>query len=353
MSSAERIRVLVRSPTDPDHVTEVASEELAPWLGDGRLAAWIDISHPGDRAAVLLRDVLRLGPLAVEDCLTPQRMPQYDFLPDGEAFLAVFAVHLDGEDAGEEGDGPRLRPLEVDFVVGRGYLVTVVDPRVGDVPPAAPVAAPEPAAALEARVTARLRTEPADAGRGGAIGAALAGAALDALVDSHLPALVRAAAAAERLEDRLDPLAESVSLAALDRLIVLRRDLLAFRRQAVAQQEVLARLARLAPELGAALSDMGDTEREALALVDATRDYIDGAVEAYRIRRDERTAGDVRRLTVLATVLGAVSVLSGLWGVNFRDIPGTEHPLGFPVFVAVQVTLVLLAVRYLRRRRLL
>ena len=148
---------------------------------------------------------------------------------------------------------------------------------------------------------------------------------LDALVDGHLPALVSIAAAAEELEDRLNPRNDRASTAALENLIVLRRDFLAFRRLAVAQQEALRRLGRTAEEIRDYLSDVTDNQREAVDMADATRDYIEGAIEAYRMRRDERSEVGIRRLTVLAALLGPLTLFAGWYGMNFTYIPGAEE----------------------------
>ena len=88
-------------------------------------------------------------------------------------------------------------------------------------------------------------------------------------------------------------------------------------------------------------------------MADATRDYVDGAVEAYRMRRDERSGRGIRRLTVLAAVLGPLTLISGIYGANFEVIPGAGSPYGFWVFVAAQVSFLVLAVWYLGRRGLL
>lgn len=328
----ERIRILVRASevTPGDRARELPIAELGDAIRNPELVAWVDIVHPQEGAARLLRDPLGLGPLTVEDCLTPQRMPKIDILPDGGVFLVAFATRLD-----EGGTETRLRMEEVDLHVGRRHLVTV---RHG------------PVQELEGRLASIM-------GEGMPLpdhaGGALAHAVLDALVDAHLPVMVRAAAVAEELEDRLDLRSERSSLAAMEGLIVLRRDLLAFRRLAVAQGEVLRRLERAAPGVGTYLSDVADNQREAIELADATRDYIDGAIEAYRMRRDERSEAGIRRLTVLAGILGPLSLIAGLWGVNFQGIPGTESPLGWYVFVAVQIALTLLAVLYFRWRGLL
>lgn len=133
---------------------------------------------------------------------------------------------------------------------------------------------------------------------------------------------------------------------------MLRRDVLAFRRLGVAQQKVLQRLGRAFPVLRPHLLDVADSQREAVETAAATCECIDGAIEAYRLRREMRTKHGIRRLTVLAGIFGPVSLLIGLWGIN-PDIPGTRSAWGWPVFVAVQVLLILGAVWYVRRRGLL
>ena len=166
--------------------------------------------------------------------------------------------------------------------------------------------------------------------------------------------MARTAAVADELEEALDPDDERSSVVALEALITLRRDLLAFRRLAVAPAEALRRLARTLPgTTGAYLSDVVDNQREVIDIVDATRDYVDGAAEAYRMRRDARSERGIRRLTVLAGILGPPSLLTGIYGVNFVYIPGTETPNGFFVFAGVQSIYVALAVLYLSRRGLL
>jgi Mg2+ and Co2+ transporter CorA len=101
------------------------------------------------------------------------------------------------------------------------------------------------------------------------------------------------------------------------------------------------------------LSDVADDQREAIDTAAATCDYIDGAIEAFRVRRDARTERGIRRLTVLAAIFGPLSLTTALWGSNFQSIPGTNTQWGWYAFVVVQVIFVVGAVIYYRRRRLI
>jgi magnesium transporter len=255
-------------------------------------------------------------------------MPKFDPLPEG-AFVAACAVGID------QNPSPRLLARPISFVVGQHYLLTVWH---GD-------------ASIEGeRLDAMFGEEtelPEHSGAG------LAHGVLDAVVDQHLPVMIRAAEIAEDLDDLLDPQNERKSLAPLEELIVLRRDLLAFRRIGVAQQEVLRRLGRRFPSLHSYLSDVADNQREAIDTATATCDYIDGAIEAFRVGREARTGFRLRQLTVLAAIFGPLSLVTALWGLNFSNIPGVESAAGWYVFVAIQLLYVLSAVVYFRLRGLL
>lgn len=310
-------------------VGKISPNELEVVLEEPGTAVWIDLLRPGHGSREILENVLRLNPLTVEDCLGPLRMPKMDVFPEN-AFVAAFAARL-SRDAWR-----RLRAVEVDLVIGGNYLVTVRDSLV-----------PEVSERLERRI--RSGTVEEDISAGGM----LAYEAMDALVDGHLPAIVDAAATAEELEESLDPRNERNSMGALENLISLRRDLQAFRRLAIAQQESLRRLSRVSPGLRTYLSDASDNQREAVDMTEASRDYVEGAIEAYRMRRDERSELGIRRLTVLAAVLGPLTVLAGWYGMNFSYLPGAQSVLAFWLFILIQVAFVVGAIWYLRRRGIL
>jgi magnesium transporter len=326
----EEIQVLARSAQDGG-IREVMQKELGSFLGDPGWTLSIDILRPRTGARTLLQKTLELAPLTVEDCMEPLRMPKMDMFQEGEngktqgAFVAAFALRLLKSE-----NEVQLRAIEVDLVVGPNYLVTVRD---------------TPVAEVSQRVQSKLQKDLSEDS-----GQMLAYEALDALIDGHLPVLVSTAAAAEELEESLDPRNERVSITALENLIALKRDLSAFRRLAVAQQETLRRLGRKYVEMRPYLSDVADNQRETVDMADATRDYVDGAVEAYRMRRDEWVGIGIRRLTVLASVLGPLSVFTAWYGTSFSDIPGVNLPYAFYVFVGGQILFIVLVFLYLRRR---
>ncbi len=321
--------VCILASLEDGQVGKLSTGELQVVLEEPGTTVWIDILRPGSESREIMEEILGLNPLTVEDCLSPLRMPKIDVFPES-AFVAAFAARLARD------PWRQLRAVEVDLVIGANYLITVRD-----------IPVPEVTERLERRIRSGMRTE--DMSTGGM----LAYEAMDALVDGHLPTLVSVATAAEELEEGLDPRNERGSVETLENLISLRRDLQAFRRLVVAQQESLRRLGRISSDLRVYLSDASDNQREAVDMAEATRDYVEGAIEAYRMRRDERSELGIRRLTVLAAVLGPLTVLAGWYGMNFSYLPGANSGVAFWIFILIQVAFVGGALWYLRRRGLL
>lgn len=63
-------------------------------------------------------------------------------------------------------------------------------------------------------------------------------------------------------------------------------------------------------------------------MADATRDYVEGAVESYRMRCDERSEVGIHRLAVLADIIGPLTLFAGWWGRTSRVSPARTRSGG-------------------------
>lgn len=76
----------------------------------------------------------------------------------------------------------------------------------------------------------------------------------------------------------------------------------------------------------------GDLQANAMsvrAAVDSSRDLLDGVVNAAHAEAAHRTTRIATVLTVLSAVLLPLSLVAGLWGMNFDDLPLARTPGGF------------------------
>ncbi len=138
---------------------------------------------------------------------------------------------------------------------------------------------------------------------------------LDALTDSILEVMDRVS---ERVGHYEQAIVQRPRARDRDEMAALRRSLGSFRRMLITQRQVFDRAAeRLVAmtdakdEAAAYYRDIGDHLWRAIDDVDMARDSLQGMVETYSNEVQER-------LTIVATIFLPLTVLAGLFGMNFN-----------------------------------
>jgi len=96
-------------------------ERVEPeWLGPSSpVTLWVDLAAPTDEEFRLLTDLFAFHPIAVEDARSALQFPKIEPYP-GYLYLVLHGIDL------SKGRG-QLATRDVDFFLGRNYLVTVHD----------------------------------------------------------------------------------------------------------------------------------------------------------------------------------------------------------------------------------
>jgi len=290
---------------------EATAAEIPALLQDPGATVWIDIG-PGDPAEAerVLRDVLGLHPLAVEDCLSPKEHPKIDDYGD-YLFIITHGVRPDGGDQ-------LFRSLELDAVLGPRHLVTHHS--------------------LESRSVADTRASVRRAGyplrRGPA---AVLHEILDRQIDRYLPVLEEVERRLDRIEDALF---ERPSQVLLEEILELKRGTLGLRRSLVKQRDVLHRLGRrefaLVPDADAWMfRDVEDHLIRAADLLESYREILGDSVEIYLSVTSNRLNQVVKVLTIFSSIILPLSLVAGIYGMNFKHMPETEWPFGYPFALGI------------------
>jgi magnesium transporter len=79
------------------------------------------------------------------------------------------------------------------------------------------------------------------------------------------------------------------------------------------------------------------------------RDLLSSVLEASLTQISNRLGMVTKGLTVVATISVPFVVVSGMWGMNFADIPLANWPHGFWLMLVVQLGLCAGLLVYLRR----
>ena len=307
---------------------QVTSIDHAWLVADSTVLLWVDIAAPSVPESLILSDTFDLHPLSVEDAMSALEFPKVERY---EGYLYV-VLHGLAYTKGEEG----FATHDVDFFVGRNFLVTVHDgtsrsireirdhcPRNHDILGDGPVA-------LFHRI-------------------------VDMMVDRYLPEVDEFAEWMNEIEDR-------VFSAIPDREVVreildLKRQVSALRRITIPQRDVLGRLARrefieISPEMSYRFRDVYDhvvrINDEAMML----QDRITSVLEAHLSNVSNRLNEVMKVLTVVSTIFMPLTLLAGIWGMNvpLPNFPGGET-VQFWWVVGMMLVLVAGMLTLLRVRR--
>ena len=271
---------------------EVASHVDPAWLEPAsEVTLWVDLSSPTAEEGRLLSDVFHFHPLSVEDALGEIHHPKIESYP-GYLYLI-----LHGIDFREEGHW--FATHDVDFFLGRNYLVTIHDGH--------------------SRSIVKLKGMCSQHDRILAEGpVALLHRIVDSMVGNYRPEI-------EGLEEHINALEDEAILgrrADLVRDILgLKRDLASLRRIVVPQRDAVGRLARrefplIADEMAYRFRDVHD---QLVRLSDETtlfQDRVTGILEAHLSSISNRLNTVMKVLTVMSTIFLPLTVLTGMWGMN-------------------------------------
>jgi magnesium transporter len=281
-------------------------------LGDGDAATgafrWIDVEAPSPEEIIALGREHRLERLDVEDVLEDTELPkhrragQYHFV----ITHAVIAI-----------EGDRVTTSELDAFIGEDTLITVHRGPMDGLEWLVDEASRFPAAAEGGpdRMFARLV----------AVTARRYFPVVDELESRNL-----------ELEDPAVLGHPSVPEAAQ----VLRREAVTLRRALGPQADVVADLSRVESRLIGTdarnrLADTASELRRLVEAVDTERMLLGGVLDTYRSAVAERMNEVMKVLTVFSAILLPLSLMAGIYGMNFAHMPELAWRWGYFILLGI------------------
>jgi len=281
----------------------------------------VDLTDPSPELTGAVARELGLHPLVAEDIEERNQRPKLELTGD-HVHLVAFAIAYDTE----------VRTEEIDFVLGRTFLLTVRT-RAWD-----PWTAPH----LREGAGPLLERGPDF----------LLWALLDALVDGYFPVF-------DRLEDEIDDLEDRIvdepGRETLERLFRLKRSLVEIRHVMAPQRELFNQLTNrtlplIAPDNVIYFRDVYDHAVHLAEEYDSYRELVSGALDVYLSTVNNNLSLIMKRLTGVTVVLAGIGAIGGLFGMS-QATPALAGQEGFG-FWAITIGAVVvagLAVAFLRR----
>jgi magnesium transporter len=258
---------------------------------------WIDLRAQDAPQLELLRTRFAFHPLAIEDCAHHDQRPKIEEYGD-HLFLVTQGFSCRGEKVHD------LELEELHAFLGERYLVTVHQGGI---------------VALEG-VWTRLAGDPTLLAKGVDFGYYLV---LDGMVDDNFPIL-------DRVADELDEIEDSVLASPrredLQRIFELKRHLVSMRKVLSPQRDVQGLLSkrgdpRVSERTALYLRDVYDHLMRLNESIEANRDLLGNALDAYLSAVGLRTNEIMKYLTVMSAVFLPLSFVVGFFGQNFDNFP--------------------------------
>ena len=274
---------------------------------------WIDLEDPTVKEATILEDPFHFHPLAIEDCLSEVHHPKID---DYEAY--IFAI-LHGIRFDAPTDSFITR--ELDIFLGPNYLITHHNGPMRSI------------SAVREQCNKNLQ---ASLPRGVDF---LLHAILDQMFEHYFPSL-------DAIEDKIQlvqiEVFENPSRETLDRIFALKKDVMQLRRICLPQREIINRLARADFKVVSARASVyfRDIYDNLYRIVEGSMSYQDmtqSTMDAYLSAVSNRLNETMKRLTVISAVLMPLTVITGIYGMNFEFMPEIHWRFGYPFALGLMV----------------
>ncbi|MBI4263161.1 MAG: magnesium/cobalt transporter CorA [Acidobacteria bacterium] len=278
------------------------AERVEPaWLDPSSgVTLWVDLAAPTPEEGRILADDFRFHPLSVEDALSAIHHPKIETYQE---YLYLILHSIDFQQIEH-----RIATHDVDFFLGRQYLVTVHDGRSRSIARTKEVCERREQVLAEGPVSVLHRI-------------------VDHMVESYRPEI-------EELEEQIDQLEDEAVLGyepdLVRRILEVKRDLASLRRVVVPQRDAVGRLARrefahITDEMAYRFRDVYDQLVRLSDEATLFHDRVTGILEAHLSATSNRLNVVMKVLTVISTIFLPLTVLTGMWGMN---IPLPAFPGG-------------------------
>ena len=314
---------------DEMHFQEREAKTIAECLPlkDRPTVMWINIDGL-HQVEILeqLGECFGLHPLVLEDILnTGQRPKIEDF---GDYIFVVLKMLYDDKSEG-------IAAEQISLILGPDFVVAFQE-MAGDVF--------DPIRERIKRGRGRIRKMGADY---------LAYALLDSVVDNYFIVLEKLGEQIEFLEEELVTNPTTVTLQIIHDL---KREMIFLRKSVWPLREIISGLERgesalIQESTGIYLRDVYDHTIQVVDTVETFRDMVSGMLEIYLSSVSNRMNEVMKVLTIIATIFIPLTLIVGIYGMNFQYMPELAWRWGYPVVWLIMLAIGGLMLVYFRRKR--
>lgn len=256
-----------------------------------------------------LQPLFHLHDLAIEDCLNEEEQRPKLEVFDSHYFIMVNSIRYDDEE---------ITLREMNIFLGEHYIITATRQKLREIRTVKPIL-------LEHKVNSPD---------------AFLYHLLDQVIDNYF-------VVGDRIEAKIDQLDEAILMhpkkSHMNEIVGLRGEIVWIRSALGAQKQLILALTKkdlrlIGEPLHQYFQDVYENAVKIHEAFDTYRDLIGNLREAYQLSLANRTNDIMRMFTALTTIFMPLTIITGIYGMNFDFMPELHWRYGYFVILGVMIT---------------
>ncbi len=309
----------------------IAVEEIPQFLKQENTTVWVDINVRNNddlrEAENLYENIFKFHHLAIEDCREERNQPKVEEFDD-YLFFIVHGIKTKANTA-------NFLTKELDGFLGKNFVVTNRN---------------EDFRSIEA-VKKQIRNNPRIIERGAAY---LLHQIFDRLVDYYMPLVDDFDTAINELEDRVYAM-ETADTSILEEIMDVRRSVARLKRVSTRQLDVFYKIShgefhQIPEDFLPFYRDVHDHLLRIYDMAESYRDLVSGLFEIHTSVTANKTNDVMKFLALISATMLPLTLLTGIYGMNFNNMPLANSPYGYFAALGVMILIFLGLIVYFWRK---
>jgi len=306
-------------------IDNLSPEEIKNVVQSEKDILWLDILNPEKNELDMIEAAFDLHPLTIEDCINTITRPKIDQF-EKYIFIVMHGAALSAR-------SQKVKTIELNVCLGKNYIITIHQ---------------EPMRGITSAI-ARMQKNPAVMAKGADT---LLHIVVDSLVDNYLPVLDVMDYRISNIETQI---MKNPNQNILNNIFTLKKEVLNLRRFIAPQRDTVNFLSKedypfIQPKTRVYFRDVYDNMIFINDTIDTYRDVLNSALDVYISTVSNKTNEIMKVLTMIATVVMPLTLIAGIYGMNFKHMPILEWEYGFVSIFVIMFILGLSMVMYFKRK---
>ena len=284
---------------------------------------WIDLISPTKDELKILRETYKLHPLTTEDIFVKNTRVKIEIFPN-YLFIIFYGLYKN----------KKIEVKERDFIIGKKFLISSRLDETENI--------------RELKKNSEKLQKLMEKGMD-----FLLHKMIDYEIDNFFPALEDIDAQIDAIERKIIQKPEP---RLLSKTIELKRTLVSIKKIVLPQRDKIALLAKsdlefISPKAVVYFRDIYDHAVRVADTIDNYREATGSVFEVYMSSVSNNMNEIMKVLSIIATIMLPLTLIAGIYGMNFIAMPGLKSSNGFWAVILSMAILTILMVSYFRRKR--